>query len=92
MNILSLRVAPGLTRDPVYYQLVGSDLLAHGVYDLGKRHCTIDYAAVGIQGVALMFLLVHMKDLDEAIRCTLGVGTLDTELLDSVFEIRNFAV
>ena len=83
---------PKLTAEPVHYQLVGSDLLAYSVGDLMKTERSIDYAALSIQGFALSFLLVRMKDLEEVIGCMLGLGILDTELLDGVFETGDFGV
>ena len=39
-----------------------------------------------------MLLLVRMKDLDEAIRSMPGVGILGVELLNSCFEMGDFAI
>ena len=57
------------------------------------------YAALSIQGFAVMLLLVSTKDgikvLDEAILFigfALGVGKLRAEVLDGLFEMRDFAI
>ena len=57
------------------------------------------YAALSIQGFAVMLLLVSTKDgikvLDEAflfIGFALGVGKLRAEVLDGLFEMRDFAI
>ena len=72
---------PKLTAEPVHYQLVGSDLLAYSVGDLMKTERSIDYAALSIQGFALSFLLVRMKDLEEAIYSVLRISMVGIELL-----------
>ena len=57
------------------------------------------YAALSIQGFAVMLLLVSTKDgikvLDKAILFigfALGVGKLRAEVLDGLFEMRDFAI
>ena len=81
-----------LTSKPVHDQLVDSHFLTHGVRDFEKRHCGFNCAAIGVQNLTLMYLLLCMDHLDEAIRSVLGVGVLGVELLDGLLEIRSVAV
>jgi hypothetical protein len=57
------------------------------------------YAALSVQGFAVMLLLVSTKDgtkdLDEAILFigfAVGVGKLRAEVLNGLFELRDFAI
>jgi len=45
------------------------------------------YATLGIQGFALMLLLMCMVDLNDTIGFALSVGELDAEFLVSFFEV-----
>ena len=71
-----------LTSKPVHDQLVDSHFLTHGLRDLEKRHRGINCAAIGAQSLTLMYLLLCMEHLDEAIRSVLGVGMLGVKLLN----------
>ena len=73
------------TGKPVHDQRVSFHLLSHGIRDLKKRHCSVNYAAISVQDVTLMFLLVHMKDLDE-------VDILGVEFLNSQLEMDGSAI
>lgn len=65
-----------LTSKLTHVKLVGSRFLTHSIRDLEKTHRSISYAAVGIQGLTIMFLLVRVKDLNKTFYSVLGVGML----------------
>ncbi|KAH0834623.1 hypothetical protein J3R83DRAFT_10110 [Lanmaoa asiatica] len=67
------------TSKPIQYQLVGSEHLAYSVRNLEKGDRSIDYAALGIQGFTSLFLLLRMKDVNEAAVGTF-TGSADSDL------------
>lgn len=86
MNTLFQCATQKPTGKPVHYHPVGSDILGHGIQNLEKSYRSIDFAALGIQCFALMFLLVYTKDLVKTIGFALGGGEFVVEFLDSSFE------
>ncbi|KAH0834281.1 hypothetical protein J3R83DRAFT_11649 [Lanmaoa asiatica] len=74
---------PKRTGKPAHYELVGSDFLADG--DFEKRDRSINYAALGVQSFALVFLLVCTKDLDETISSALGIGMFGVNFVNGFF-------
>ena len=75
-------MTPKLTNNEFGDYLVGSKshIFVYDVRQLEKTFRSTLYATLGIQGGALMLLLVRMID-------PLGVGKLDTELLVGLFEV-----
>ena len=79
---------PKPTCKPVYDELVGSHTLVRGIRELEDTLRSTLYATLGIQGFALMLLLlctVHV------ICSPLSVGKLSAEFLVGPFEMCDFA-
>jgi len=72
-------MTPKLTGKPVHEQLVGSHILIYDIHDLEKTFCSTMYLTLGIEGLALMLLLVRTVDSNETVGFALGVGKLDAE-------------
>ena len=67
---------PKLAGKPVDDKLVGSDILTYGIREVEKTFRNALYAALGIEGFALMHLLECMV---YTICFALSVGQLDVE-------------
>ena len=59
---------PKLTSKPVRYERVASDRFNRGILDLEQRRGSIDYAALGIQSLTLVLLLVNTNNVCEDVR------------------------
>ena len=53
---------PKLTSNPVCYERVAFDRFTRGILDLEQKRGNIDYAALRIQGLALVLLLVDTNN------------------------------